>query len=469
MPMDDATGWNFAESLPDIIAESEPSHKREFETFYAHHAGFCPRQLYLSTLGLRDDTDTKGRLRAGHLIHEDVEASVTETRPSLETAPRVAYEAGPVRFVGRPTAFDPTDRIVWHVKPRAGWYKFHPPNDRHTDQLHVYMRGLGADSGQLVYISMTDLFDVRPWPPNGPMAFDEDRFESVVSRAETVRNQIIQRGIATREAAVPFDRCGCFLCETESVSFPTMPNDPAPHATHPNPDPPEPTDAPALLDAAPLDLPDREPAVLESSGGHVPQTLRELDIWVVWDGEEKIPKAPWQAGTMYPCRWAADGDRDPRASFERAAMVAELPIDDIHQAWPFPDGDRPDQIRPAVLLPHDPDAANIVFVDLDDVRDPESGTVTGEAIALIDQLGGYTELSITGSGIHIYGRGTLPDGVSTVSAPLSQSGRIEAYDHSRFTAGTWHHVDGTPRDTLPEVDGRFASIVGRYRRTATEP
>jgi hypothetical protein len=82
-------------------------------------------------------------------------------------------------------------------------------------------------------------------------------------------------------------------------------------------------------------------------------------------------------------------------------MVADLPVNEIHAAWLFPDGDDlPDRVEPAVLLPHDPPKPPIAFVDFDDVRDPETGTVPGEVNALISMLGGYTELSRSEQGVY---------------------------------------------------------------------
>jgi hypothetical protein len=196
---------------------------------------------------------------------------------------------------------------------------------------------------------------------------------------------------------------------------------------------------------------------------HVPRDLREFDVWVVWDGQSKLALAPWQEGTMYPCEWAASKNVDPRRSFEKARMVADLPLQEIHHAWPFPDGDDlPDRVYPAVLLPHDPPNPPLTFVDFDDVRDPETGMITTEVSELVDSLGGYAELSRSGTGLHVYVRGKLPTGVNTLAAPLEQRGSIEIYDHSRFTGGTWRHVDGTPRDTVPTAESVIESIVTRY-------
>jgi hypothetical protein len=60
---------------------------------------------------------------------------------------------------------------------------------------------------------------------------------------------------------------------------------------------------------------------------------------------------------MYPVEWGADGDTDPRKSFEEASMVAEFPAPaELYRSWPFPtDGEagRPNAVSPRCLLTHD--------------------------------------------------------------------------------------------------------------------
>jgi len=144
-------------------------------------------------------------------------------------------------------------------------------------------------------------------------------------------------------------------------------------------------------------------------------------------------------------------------------MVADLPLREIHRAWPFPDGeDLPEAVHPAVLLPHDPPDPPLSFVDFDDVRDPETGEVSDEVATLVDALDGYTEVSQSGTGLHVYVRGRLPEGVGAFATALCQRGALEIYDHARFTGGTWRHVAGTPLDSVPEATDVLAAIVSRY-------
>ena len=53
-----------------------------------------------------------------------------------------------------------------------------------------------------------------------------------------------------------------------------------------------------------------------------------------------------------------------------------------------------------------------VGVDLDACRDPETGVMTAEAHAIIDGLSSYTEISPSGTGVHILLRGQSAAGRS---------------------------------------------------------
>jgi primase-polymerase (primpol)-like protein len=90
--------------------------------------------------------------------------------------------------------------------------------------------------------------------------------------------------------------------------------------------------------------------------------------------------------------------------------------------------------------------------DFDDVRDSDSGAVPQEVLSVIDRLNGFTEISQSGTGLHTYLRGSLPDGKPTFSAPLAGPGRIEMYDHSRFIGGTWQQATGMPTQAPVAAD-----------------
>ena len=77
----------------------------------------------------------------------------------------------------------------------------------------------------------------------------------------------------------------------------------------------------------------------------------------------------------------------------------------------------------------------IVGIDLDDVI--VDGRLTQWAESVVNRINSYTEISVSGSGIHIFARGALP--------PKRQKAKgTEFYEQKRFFAVTGRALDGTP-------------------------
>jgi primase-polymerase (primpol)-like protein len=87
-----------------------------------------------------------------------------------------------------------------------------------------------------------------------------------------------------------------------------------------------------------------------------------------------------------------------------------------------------------VFTPED----DLCGVDLDGCLDPETGEIEGWAQEIIEELDSYTEISPSGTGVHVLVRGTLPAG-------RNRKGRFEAYDRGRYFTVTGRHLAGTPR------------------------
>lgn len=473
---------DFEHAVPSLLdADASDRYERDPGTFFASQVGFCPRQLYVNKLGLAERGTRRGKYRVARLIQGYLEERLDDRNPHLETGASLRVNGDMVRFVGRCSALDRGEGVAYALKVRNGWHKFSPPVDRHLDQLHVYMEGLGVDRGKLVYVSKNDLGDIREWPDatadDDAIAFDADRYERVVAKARRVRDEVWANGIATAPTEIPFPKCGCYFCQQETLDFSDV-SAATPDAADPDASATasraergadHEANCPVVDDVRPsVETVSSETRVLETDGKHVPKELRKLDLWVLWDGREKVALAPWQEDTMYPCEWAAAKDVDPRRQFEASRMVAELPVEELHRTWPFPNSDDlPEAVHPAVLLRHDPTPPPVAFVDFDDVRDPTTGEVPAEVADLVDAFGGYTEVSRSGTGLHVYVRGALPDGVGAFAAPLDVRGSIEVYDHARFTGGTWHHVTGTPMDAVPKAGDVLAETIARYGTVST--
>ena len=99
----------------------------------------------------------------------------------------------------------------------------------------------------------------------------------------------------------------------------------------------------------------------------------------------------------------------------------------------------------------------LVGVDLDECRDPCTGTIAPEALAIIQTLDSYTELSPSRTGLHILARGTLPPGGRRKAG-------VEMYAEGRFFTVTGMHVVGTPT-TIEERTAELLERAGIMART----
>jgi len=196
-------------------------------------------------------------------------------------------------------------------------------------------------------------------------------------------------------------------------------------------------------------------------GEHVPHPLQRYAHWVVWSPSTgKVARAPWQEGHMYPAEWAADKDVDPRTTYEQAHTVASTGLNVLRDRYPFPPDATPERVIPTLLLPTDPEDSDLVFVDFDDVV--VDNRVPDEVWAILERLRGYVEVSRSGEGLHVWVRGSLPDGHGKFIAPLDSRGQLEIYDHGRMTGCTWQHVAGTPTDAVPEREDTIGELVAEY-------
>jgi len=167
----------------------------------------------------------------------------------------------------------------------------------------------------------------------------------------------------------------------------------------------------------------------------IPAELRRRPQWVVWRFEErdgKRTKAPYQPAN--PQKRASTTDPATWSDFAIAAEVAGA-ADGLGY----------------VFTQDDP----YVGIDLDACRDPETGSLTSDAGAILCALDSYSEASPSGTGVHVVVQATL-----RAEGP-NRSGRIEMYDHARFFCMTGEHVRGTP-ETIEERQERLEEVRGVF-------
>jgi primase-polymerase (primpol)-like protein len=97
-------------------------------------------------------------------------------------------------------------------------------------------------------------------------------------------------------------------------------------------------------------------------------------------------------------------------------------------------------------------------VDLDGCRDPATSELASWARDIVDRLDSYTEVSPSGSGIHILVEGELPPG-------RNRRGDVEMYDEARFFTVTTDHLDGTPTS----LERRQDALLGVHYEYVQSP
>jgi putative DNA primase/helicase len=168
--------------------------------------------------------------------------------------------------------------------------------------------------------------------------------------------------------------------------------------------------------------------------------LVRLPQWVCWRKElsrsgkpTKVPYSP-----RFADRKASSTDPKTWATYERAVAAAKSRgFDGIG----------------FVFTPDD------VFcgIDLDHCRDPETGAIEAWAQAEIDRLATYTELSPSGTGVHLIVRAQMPGN----DHAGHKQGHVEAYDRARFFTWTGNHLPGTP-ETIEARQPQLDALCAKY-------
>lgn len=85
-------------------------------------------------------------------------------------------------------------------------------------------------------------------------------------------------------------------------------------------------------------------------------------------------------------------------------------------------------------------------IDLDHCLDPVTSELAAWAVPIVARFKSYTEISPSGTGLHIYVEGTLPGGGRkvAVSGASHLEAKIEVYDSGRYFTVTGRHWPGTP-------------------------
>jgi putative DNA primase/helicase len=166
----------------------------------------------------------------------------------------------------------------------------------------------------------------------------------------------------------------------------------------------------------------------------IPDALKERRQWVTWryeDRQGKRTKVPYNPRTG---ERSSHSDPTTWGTYEQTVSACEpLGMDGIG----------------FVFSPDDPFTGS----DLDKCRDLAAGQVTSWASDIVKSLNSYTELSPSGTGLHVIVRATL-------TGPHHRKDGVEIYDRKRFFTVTGMHVEGTP-STIEDRQGEVDELVKR--------
>jgi len=177
---------------------------------------------------------------------------------------------------------------------------------------------------------------------------------------------------------------------------------------------------------------------MEISLDLIPNELKKYPNWVNWrtekrDGKDtKIPINPKTGGkaqTDNPQTWGT-----------------------YHDAVKFNDAYRRNGIKGlGFVFSGNGDLSGI---DLDKCKDPESGKIEAWATEIVTKLNSYTEVTPSGTGLHVWVKGKLPPGGR-------RKGNVEMYDKGRYFTVTGQHLEGTVL-TIESREAELREIHAKY-------
>ncbi len=145
----------------------------------------------------------------------------------------------------------------------------------------------------------------------------------------------------------------------------------------------------------------------------IPEELKIRPQWVVWKAVGERPeKIPYSAKTG---RKASTTDLLSWSSFEESNEVLRSGQHYSGLGFVFSSGDP------------------FAGIDLDGCMDPETGEVAAWALEIVRHFDSYTELSASGTGIHIIVKG--------LEVPNRRKDKVEVYSSKRFFTVSGHLLE----------------------------
>ena len=174
-----------------------------------------------------------------------------------------------------------------------------------------------------------------------------------------------------------------------------------------------------------------KPDVLDPRFDNVPEYLRGLDQWVCWEQKLHENKDGSKRWTKVPV--AVDGSgfassTDPETWGTFTEAVGQYNATESVVGIGLVIGDEYD---------------DIIGVDIDDCREPETGELDSAIHEVLDGVDSYAEVSPSGTGIRLFLRG-VSSAPGHCEAELPGEAHIEKYVTGRYLTVTGHQLVGQP-------------------------
>jgi len=187
-----------------------------------------------------------------------------------------------------------------------------------------------------------------------------------------------------------------------------------------------------------------------SNTTHFPARLKSSDRWMTWMATEdhrKVPRAPWDGSVD---AFASAMDAENWQDFDTATQYVDMLDGFDGLTYSLQDGD------------------GLTLMDYDDVRNPTTGDVLPVVADHIERVGGFAQVSTSGTGIHLIVQGELPESVRSLVIDLDghPDAELEIYDGDRFIAMTGDKVERSRpnvRDGQPLLD----DLIDQHRDEAS--
>ncbi|MGO3724868.1 MAG: phage NrS-1 polymerase family protein [Staphylococcus equorum] len=177
--------------------------------------------------------------------------------------------------------------------------------------------------------------------------------------------------------------------------------------------------------------------IIEVNEEEIPEELKQLDKWVLWRAEW-IEKQQVYSKVPYSTEGHKASSTNANTWLEFQDVVSLCDSDEQYNGIGF-------------VLSNDD---NYICLDIDDAVNPDTGQLQTDLAIEMTELT-YCELSPSGTGLHCFFKGVLPDNRKKKRKDLD----IELYDSSRFMTVTGHTIG---QSEICDEQETINNIVERY-------